>query len=89
MDSVCVCVCLCVDQVFDRLNSGEMLCLMRELVVSQAPNAECFTVGTPSGGDQVKVWVAGGSSTQRIGCISEVDLDNHSVTDQVYYIILQ
>ncbi|XP_062317748.1 leucine-rich repeat serine/threonine-protein kinase 2 isoform X1 [Osmerus eperlanus] len=70
-------------QVFDRLNSGEMLCLMRELVVSQAPNAECFTVGAPSGGDQVKVWVAGGSSTQRIGCISEVDLDTHTVTDQL------
>uniref|UniRef100_A0A665W0J7 non-specific serine/threonine protein kinase n=1 Tax=Echeneis naucrates TaxID=173247 RepID=A0A665W0J7_ECHNA len=51
-------------QVFDRLNSGEMLCLMREVVVPRAINAECLTT---SSGSSHKVWLGGGSSisTQR------------------------
>uniref|UniRef100_A0A671UPL0 non-specific serine/threonine protein kinase n=1 Tax=Sparus aurata TaxID=8175 RepID=A0A671UPL0_SPAAU len=53
-------------QVFDRLNSGEMLCLMRESVVPRAFNAECFTVSSGSGeGSSIshRAWLGGGSST--------------------------
>ncbi|KAK5866910.1 hypothetical protein PBY51_011444 [Eleginops maclovinus] len=72
-------------QVFDRLNSGQMLCLMRELVVPRAFNTECFTVSS-GGGDGPSnshtAWVAGGSSTQRRGFITAVDLDTNAVSTQ-------
>ncbi|XP_070686720.1 leucine-rich repeat serine/threonine-protein kinase 2 [Pempheris klunzingeri] len=72
-------------QVFDRLNSGEMLCLMRELVVPRAFNAECFAVSSgssdgPSGSH--RAWLGGGSSAQRLGSITAVDLDSNKVTTQ-------
>ncbi|XP_029289309.1 LOW QUALITY PROTEIN: leucine-rich repeat serine/threonine-protein kinase 2 [Cottoperca gobio] len=73
-------------QVFDRLNSGEMLCLMRELLVPRTFNAECFTVssGSEDGpSDSHTAWVGGGSSTQRRGFITAVDLDTNAVTTQV------
>ncbi|KAM6973549.1 leucine-rich repeat serine/threonine-protein kinase 2 [Aplochiton taeniatus] len=75
-------------QVFDRLNSGEMLCLMREVVVGRVPNAECFTVtsrsrhGDSGPSPSPVAWVGGGSSTQRQGCISSVDLETGTVTTQ-------
>ncbi|CAB1322773.1 unnamed protein product [Coregonus sp. 'balchen'] len=75
-------------QVFERLNSGEMLCLMRELVVSRAAKAECFTVGcsspsnSPSSNPNPRAWVGGGSSTQRLGCLASVDLETEKVTTQ-------
>uniref|UniRef100_A0A3B5A4Y6 non-specific serine/threonine protein kinase n=1 Tax=Stegastes partitus TaxID=144197 RepID=A0A3B5A4Y6_9TELE len=65
-------------QVFDRLNSGEMLCLIRELVVPRVFNAECFTVssGASDGlSSSHMVWLGGGSSTQRLGSITAVHLD--------------
>uniref|UniRef100_A0A8C7LGJ1 non-specific serine/threonine protein kinase n=1 Tax=Oncorhynchus kisutch TaxID=8019 RepID=A0A8C7LGJ1_ONCKI len=74
-------------QVFERLNSGEMLCLMRELVVSRAANAECFTVGYSSASNgpssNPRAWVGGGSSTRRLGCVASVDLETEKVTTQV------
>ncbi|XP_031151164.1 leucine-rich repeat serine/threonine-protein kinase 2 isoform X2 [Sander lucioperca] len=72
-------------QVFDRLNSGEMLCLMRELVVPRAFNAECFTVSSGSRdgpSNRHRAWLGGGSSTQRLGSITAVDLDTSTVTAQ-------
>ncbi|XP_034005048.1 leucine-rich repeat serine/threonine-protein kinase 2 isoform X2 [Trematomus bernacchii] len=72
-------------QVFDRLNSGQMLCLMRELVVPRAFNTECFTVSSGSGdGPSIRhtAWVGGGSSTQRRGFITAVDLDTNAVSTQ-------
>ncbi|XP_044048360.1 leucine-rich repeat serine/threonine-protein kinase 2 isoform X3 [Siniperca chuatsi] len=72
-------------QVFDRLNSGEMLCLMRELVVPRAFNAECFTVscGSSDGSSNShRAWLGGGSSTHRLGSITAVDLDTNTVTTQ-------
>ncbi|XP_041794917.1 leucine-rich repeat serine/threonine-protein kinase 2 [Chelmon rostratus] len=72
-------------QVFERLNSGEMLCLMRELVVPQAFNAECFTVSSGSAdgpSDGHRAWMGGGSSAQRLGSITAVDLDTNTVTTQ-------
>uniref|UniRef100_A0A8C8GD13 non-specific serine/threonine protein kinase n=1 Tax=Oncorhynchus tshawytscha TaxID=74940 RepID=A0A8C8GD13_ONCTS len=72
-------------QVFERLNSGEMLCLMRELVVSRAANAECFTVGYSSASNgpssNPRAWVGGGSSTRRLGCVASVDLETEKVID--------
>uniref|UniRef100_A0A667ZBU5 non-specific serine/threonine protein kinase n=1 Tax=Myripristis murdjan TaxID=586833 RepID=A0A667ZBU5_9TELE len=70
-------------QVFDRLNSGEMLCLMRELVVPRASSAECFTVG-PGSSDgpsscSPRAWLGGGSSTQRVGSVTSIDLDINTV----------
>uniref|UniRef100_A0A9J7ZTP8 non-specific serine/threonine protein kinase n=1 Tax=Cyprinus carpio carpio TaxID=630221 RepID=A0A9J7ZTP8_CYPCA len=46
-------------QVFDRLNSVEMLCLMRELTLMSLPG-ECFTVSGASGGAD------GGKNTREI-----------------------
>ncbi|XP_019895920.2 leucine-rich repeat serine/threonine-protein kinase 2 isoform X2 [Esox lucius] len=69
-------------QMFDRLNSGEMLCLIKEVVVSRAPNAQCFTVGCSGPGSTPRAWVGGGSSTQRLGCVASVDLDTEMVTTQ-------
>uniref|UniRef100_A0A8D0ADD8 non-specific serine/threonine protein kinase n=1 Tax=Sander lucioperca TaxID=283035 RepID=A0A8D0ADD8_SANLU len=69
-------------QVFDRLNSGEMLCLMRELVVPRAFNAECFTVSSGSRdgpSNRHRAWLGGGSSTQRLGSITAVDLDTSTL----------
>lgn len=74
-----VCVCL---QVFDKLNSGEMLCLMRRVDVCRVPNAECFAVAR--GGDAgLCVSVGGGSSSQRRGCITSVLLSSGKLTAQV------
>ncbi|XP_069019131.1 leucine-rich repeat serine/threonine-protein kinase 2 isoform X1 [Embiotoca jacksoni] len=71
-------------QVFDRLNAGEMLCLMRELVVPRVFNAECFTLS--SGSSDVSsshtAWLGGGSSTKRLGSITAVDLDTNTSTTQ-------
>uniref|UniRef100_A0A3Q1EG85 Leucine-rich repeat serine/threonine-protein kinase 2-like n=1 Tax=Acanthochromis polyacanthus TaxID=80966 RepID=A0A3Q1EG85_9TELE len=60
-------------QVFDRLNSGEMLCLMRELVVPRVFNGECFTLssGTSDGSSSSHTaWLGGGSSTKKLGSIT-------------------
>ncbi|KAM9351566.1 leucine-rich repeat serine/threonine-protein kinase 2 [Symphorus nematophorus] len=70
-------------QVFDRLNSGEMLCLMRELVVPRAFNAQCFTVSsgsTDGPSNSHRAWLGGGSSARRLGFITAVDLDTNAVT---------
>ncbi|XP_023146940.2 leucine-rich repeat serine/threonine-protein kinase 2 isoform X2 [Amphiprion ocellaris] len=72
-------------QVFDRLNSGEMLCLIRELVVPRVFNAECFTLssGTSDGpSSSHTAWLGGGSSTQKLGSITAVDLDTNTITTQ-------
>lgn len=63
-----------------------MLCLMRELVVPRAFNAQCFTVSLGSSdapSSSHRAWLGGGSSTQRLGSITAVDLDNNAVTTQV------
>ncbi|KAM3869857.1 leucine-rich repeat serine/threonine-protein kinase 2 [Diretmus argenteus] len=73
------------DQVFDRLNSGEMLCLMRELVVPRAFNTECFTLGNGSSeglSSSSRAWLGGGSSTRRLGSVTAVDLDTNTITTQ-------
>ncbi|XP_051238847.1 leucine-rich repeat serine/threonine-protein kinase 2 isoform X2 [Dicentrarchus labrax] len=68
-------------QVFDRLNSGEMLCLMRELAVPRVFNAECFEVSSGDS-DGHRAWLGGGSSAQKLGSITAVDLDTNTVTTQ-------
>ncbi|XP_023285257.1 leucine-rich repeat serine/threonine-protein kinase 2 [Seriola lalandi dorsalis] len=74
-------------QVFDRLNSGEMLCLVKELVVPRAFNAECLTVSSASSDSPFsshRAWLGGGSSTSshRVGSITAVDLDTNAVMTQ-------
>uniref|UniRef100_A0A672Z3Z9 non-specific serine/threonine protein kinase n=1 Tax=Sphaeramia orbicularis TaxID=375764 RepID=A0A672Z3Z9_9TELE len=71
-------------QVFDRLNSGEMLCLMRETPVPRTFNAECLVVSSSGGGSSSnhRAWLGGGSSTRRQGSITVVDLDSSVVTTQ-------
>uniref|UniRef100_A0A8C1WCT5 non-specific serine/threonine protein kinase n=1 Tax=Cyprinus carpio TaxID=7962 RepID=A0A8C1WCT5_CYPCA len=65
-------------QVFDRLNSIEMLCLMRELALMSLPG-ECFTVSSAStganGGKNTRVWIGGGSCSQKLGCVTSLDLE--------------
>ncbi|KAM9815971.1 leucine-rich repeat serine/threonine-protein kinase 2 [Syngnathus typhle] len=63
-------------QVFARLNSGEMLCLMREMLLARHVDAECVTVSAAT------AWLGGGSSTQRTGTVTSVDLDGNQVTTQ-------
>lgn len=70
-------------QVFDRLNSGEMWCLMREVAVPQVSSGECFTVSSGGSRDGHTVWLGGGSSAQKRGSITAVDLDTSAVTTQV------
>ncbi|KAI1888568.1 hypothetical protein AGOR_G00186510 [Albula goreensis] len=67
-------------QVFDRLNSGELLCLMREVTVGGASSAECFAVS--NGRDRPQVWIGGGSSSRRKGCITSVDLGSGKLNTQ-------
>ncbi|XP_016094033.1 leucine-rich repeat serine/threonine-protein kinase 2 [Sinocyclocheilus grahami] len=65
-------------KVFDRLNSVEMLCLMRELTSMSLPG-ECFTVsgasGGADGGKNTRVWIGGGSCSQKLGCVTSLDLE--------------
>uniref|UniRef100_A0A7N6BLX8 non-specific serine/threonine protein kinase n=1 Tax=Anabas testudineus TaxID=64144 RepID=A0A7N6BLX8_ANATE len=69
-------------QVLDRLNSGEMLCLMRELVVPRTFNAECVIVSySPS--NSHRAWMGGGSSSKRFGSITTVDLNTNVVSTQI------
>lgn len=67
-----------------------MLCLIRELVVPRAFNAECFTVSSDSSNgpsNSQRAWLGGGSSTKRFGSITTVDLNTHVVTAQVLSLI--
>uniref|UniRef100_A0A8C1CGV6 non-specific serine/threonine protein kinase n=1 Tax=Cyprinus carpio carpio TaxID=630221 RepID=A0A8C1CGV6_CYPCA len=61
-------------QVFDRLNSVEMLCLMRELTLMSLPG-ECFTVSGASGGNIARVWIGGGSCSQKLGSVTSLHLE--------------
>ncbi|XP_057182652.1 leucine-rich repeat serine/threonine-protein kinase 2-like [Triplophysa rosa] len=65
-------------QVFDRLNSAEMLCVLRELTVLGLPG-ECLAVSGSTGGvngeRDVRVWIGGGSSSQKLGCVTSLDLE--------------
>lgn len=71
-------------QVFERLNSGEMLCLMRELVVPRVFNTECFTVscGSEEPPCSHRAWLGGGSSSRRVGTITTVDLDTNTISTE-------
>ncbi|XP_034390125.1 leucine-rich repeat serine/threonine-protein kinase 2 isoform X2 [Cyclopterus lumpus] len=78
-------------QVFDRLNSVEMLCLMRELPVPRVLNGECLAVSAGGGGgggggvgppNSLRAWLGGGSSAQRLGSITALDLDDGAVATQ-------
>lgn len=77
--------CSC-SQVFDRLNSAEMLCLMREIQDPRLSAAECITAGSGSseGPDsRHTAWLGGGSSSRRRGFVTAVNLDNSTVMTQV------
>ncbi|XP_077373311.1 leucine-rich repeat serine/threonine-protein kinase 2 isoform X2 [Festucalex cinctus] len=63
-------------QVFDGLNSAEMLCLMRELPLPRPVHAECVAVSAGT------AWLGGGSSTQRTGTVTAVDLESNIITTQ-------
>lgn len=81
-----MCVCVLWVEVFDRLNSGEMLCLMRELVVPGVLSAECFILSSrtaDSNSSSHRVWLGGGSRTQKKGSITAVDLNTNTVATQV------
>ncbi|XP_064199044.1 leucine-rich repeat serine/threonine-protein kinase 2 isoform X1 [Anguilla rostrata] len=67
-------------QVFDRLNSGELLCLMKEVKVCGVSSAECFAAS--SGGGSPLVWVGGGSSSQRRGYVASVELGSGKLASQ-------
>ncbi|XP_041852289.1 leucine-rich repeat serine/threonine-protein kinase 2 isoform X2 [Melanotaenia boesemani] len=72
-------------QVFDRLNSGEMLCLMRQLAIPRVFSAECIAVSSVSSDGPASshiAWLGGGSSSQRQGFVTTVDLDTNMVTTQ-------
>nr|XP_057932653.1 leucine-rich repeat serine/threonine-protein kinase 2 isoform X3 [Doryrhamphus excisus] len=72
-------------QVFDRLSSGEILCLMSEMLLPRAINAECLTLTSPDCDGLLSTrtaWLGGGSSTQRTGTVTAVDLDSNIVTTQ-------
>ncbi|CAN9498815.1 unnamed protein product [Ophioblennius macclurei] len=64
-------------QVFNRLNTGEMLCLMRDFAVPRVFSAKCFTVSSGH-----RAWLGGGSSSQKVGHITTVELDSNRLTTQ-------
>uniref|UniRef100_A0A3Q2PX58 Protein kinase domain-containing protein n=1 Tax=Fundulus heteroclitus TaxID=8078 RepID=A0A3Q2PX58_FUNHE len=70
-------------QVFDRLNSGEMLSLMREVKTSSMFSAQCVTASCSR--DQrtssPAAWLGGGSSSQRRGFVTAVDLQTDTEVD--------
>lgn len=72
--------------MFDRLNSAEMLCLMRELNLMSLPG-ECFAVSSAGGGanrgTNTRVWIGGGSSSQKVGCVTSLDLETGGRLSQV------
>uniref|UniRef100_A0AAY4CVH7 non-specific serine/threonine protein kinase n=1 Tax=Denticeps clupeoides TaxID=299321 RepID=A0AAY4CVH7_9TELE len=59
-------------EVFDRLNSAEVLCLLTEITVPGMPS-ETFTVTSGSYGS--RIWFGGGSSTLKIGSVALIILD--------------
>lgn len=71
--------------MLDRLNCAEVLCLMRELTLSLP--GECFTVssagGEANGGKNTRVWIGGGSSSQKMGCVTSLDLETGGSLNQV------
>ncbi|XP_058264093.1 leucine-rich repeat serine/threonine-protein kinase 2 isoform X3 [Hemibagrus wyckioides] len=77
-------------QVFDCLNSGKMLCLISELTLPGL-SCECFTVSCPSGGlgggvnggAGAHVWTGGGSSSQKLGFVTcvNVETEKHSTQE--------
>ncbi|MBN3321023.1 LRRK2 kinase, partial [Atractosteus spatula] len=66
-------------QVFERLSSGELLCLMREVPVPGAVNAECFGVSSQS--KKPRVWIGSGSS-RRTGQVGVLDLETGKYVPQ-------
>lgn len=82
-------------QVFDCLNSGKMLCLISELILPGL-SCECFAVSYPSGGlggsvdggAGAQVWMGGGSSSQKLGCVTCVDVKTEKWSTQVMRIFL-
>uniref|UniRef100_A0A8C1W2R3 non-specific serine/threonine protein kinase n=1 Tax=Cyprinus carpio TaxID=7962 RepID=A0A8C1W2R3_CYPCA len=76
-----------ISAVFDRLNSVEMLCLMRELTLMSLPG-ECFTVsgasGGADGGKNTRVWIGGGSCSQKLGSVTSLHLETGGSLSQVY-----
>uniref|UniRef100_A0A3P9GZV0 Protein kinase domain-containing protein n=1 Tax=Oryzias latipes TaxID=8090 RepID=A0A3P9GZV0_ORYLA len=79
-------------QVFDRLNSGGMLCLMMEVRDPRLLRAECITASSGSGeGPESShtAWLGGGSSTQRRGFVTAVGLDNSTVMTSWLYFLFE
>lgn len=72
-------------QVFERLSSGVMWGLMRELPVPPVSTTECLTVSSRAGSrdSSRRVWLGGGSSAQRRGSVTAVDPDTGAVSTQV------
>ncbi|XP_069048570.1 leucine-rich repeat serine/threonine-protein kinase 2 isoform X2 [Lepisosteus oculatus] len=66
-------------QVFERLSSGELLCLMREVPIPGAVNAECFGVSSQS--KKPRVWIGSGSS-RRTGQVGVLDLETGKYVPQ-------
>nr|XP_055047975.1 leucine-rich repeat serine/threonine-protein kinase 2 [Misgurnus anguillicaudatus] len=68
-------------QVFDRLNSADMLCLLRERTVLGLPG-ECLAVSCSAGEKDARVWIGGGSSSQKLGCVTSLDLETGTSLQQ-------
>ncbi|XP_067292267.1 leucine-rich repeat serine/threonine-protein kinase 2 isoform X2 [Pseudorasbora parva] len=68
-------------QVFGRLNSAAMLCLLQELTLMSLPG-ECIAVSAGNGGKNTRVWIGGGSSSQKMGCVTSPDLETGGILSQ-------
>ncbi|XP_070559117.1 leucine-rich repeat serine/threonine-protein kinase 2-like isoform X2 [Ptychodera flava] len=77
------------EEVFNRLNSAELLCLKKDYPVFKGVSAESIAIRTYSehGEEKIELWLGGGDSTT--GIISWINLDSKDTASAAQGMILK